>query len=79
MAKKEETKTKKEPTEVSISLKWFTPKGISTEIKRIRWIKFTELVSDTGKVILFCALFALFFVLCDTGISQILLWMGIGK
>lgn len=79
MAKKEEIKkTEKKPTEVVISLKWFTPKGIATEIKRIRWIKFGELVTDTAKVLVFCVLFGLFFVLCDTGISQLLLWMGIG-
>lgn len=76
--KKEVKKEKKAPQEISISLKWFTPKGIASEIKRIRWIKFGDLLSDTAKVLVFCILFAIFFVLCDTGISSILLLIGVG-
>jgi len=78
MAKTEVKKKEKAPKEVSISLKWFTPKGIATEVKRIRWIKFGDLLSSTAKVLVFCILFAIFFVLCDTAISSVLLWIGIG-
>ena len=75
--KQRETK-EKELKDVPIQLKWFTPEGIKTEIKRIRWIKFPELLESTGKVLLFCILFGIFFVLCDLVISKALLMIGVG-
>ena len=54
------TEVKEKPLkDVPIQLKWFTPEGIKTEIKRIRWIKFPELLESTGKVLLFCILFGM--------------------
>ena len=55
--KQRETK-EKELKEVPIQLKWFSWSGITTEIKRIRWIKFGELMESTGKVLVFCILSA---------------------
>lgn len=45
-------------------LKWFSFSGIMSEIKRIRWSKPMDLAKDSGSVILFTGLFALFFVVC---------------
>lgn len=45
-------------------LKWFSISGIISEIKRIRWSKPKDLAMDSLTVIIFTALFALFFVLC---------------
>ncbi|MDI9540891.1 MAG: preprotein translocase subunit SecE [Bacillota bacterium] len=53
--------------------------GVATEIKRIRWPKFSELVADTGRVLAFCVLFAIFFVLCDLVISNFLIMIGVGR
>ena len=79
MAKDKKTEVKeKELKDVPIQLKWFTWEGITTEIKRIRWIKPAELVESTGKVLLFCVLFGVFFVLCDMIISKLLLMIGVG-
>ena len=75
--KQRETK-EKELKEVPIQLKWFSWSGITTEIKRIRWIKFGELMESTGKVLAFCVLFGIFFVLCDLVISKLLLLIGVG-
>ncbi len=53
--------------------------GVQTEAKRVRWPKFSELMSNSGKVIVFCLLFAAFFVLCDLLISELLVLIGVGK
>lgn len=45
-------------------LKWFSVRGIITEIKRIRWSKPKELAQDSGTVLIFTVAFALFFVVC---------------
>lgn len=75
--KQRETK-EKELKDVPIQLKWFSFEGIKTEVKRIRWIKFSELLESTGKVLAFCILFGVFFVLCDLAISKLLLMIGVG-
>ncbi|MBR0474461.1 MAG: preprotein translocase subunit SecE [Erysipelotrichaceae bacterium] len=75
--KQRETK-EKELKDVPIQLKWFSFEGIKTEVKRIRWIKFGELLESTGKVLAFCVLFGIFFVLCDLVISKLLLMIGVG-
>ena len=74
---KAEAKDKPLP-DVPIQLKWFNWEGIKTEVKRIRWIKPAELVTSTGKVLLFCILFGLYFMLCDLVISKLLLMLGVG-
>jgi preprotein translocase SecE subunit len=76
-AKRPQTKDK-ELKEVPIKVKWFSFSGISTEVKRIRWPKGSELLASTGKVLLFCILFGAFFVLCDLVVSKLLLWIGVG-
>ncbi|MBO4219154.1 MAG: preprotein translocase subunit SecE [Erysipelotrichaceae bacterium] len=53
--------------------------GVQTEAKRVRWPKFSELMSNSGKVIVFCVLFAIFFVICDLLISEFLVLIGVGK
>lgn len=53
--------------------------GVSRETKRIRWPKLSELMSNTGKVLFFCVLFAIFFVLCDLVVSGILVKIGVGQ
>ena len=75
--KQRETK-EKELKDVPIQLKLFSFEGIKTEVKRIRWIKFGELLESTGKVLAFCVLFGIFFVLCDLVISKLLLMIGVG-
>lgn len=53
--------------------------GIVTETKRIRFPKLSEMVSNTGKVLVFCVLFALFFVICDLAVSELLVLIGVGR
>ena len=53
--------------------------GIVTETKRIRFPKASELVANTGKVLLFCVLFAAFFVICDLAVSELLVLIGVGR
>ncbi len=52
--------------------------GIVSEAKRIRWPKFNQLMTNTGKVLFFCILFAIFFVLCDFIVSGFLVMIGVG-
>lgn len=59
-------------------LKWFSISGIAKEIKRIRWPKPKDLLSDSMEVITFTVLFALFFILCDFVIAFLLKVIGIG-
>ncbi len=77
-AKKNDKKPEKELKEVPIQLKWFSWNGIKTEIKRIRWPKFSEMTTNTAKVLVFCILFGIFFVLCDLVIGKLLLVIGVG-
>ncbi len=53
-------------------------KGVFKEASRVRWPKFSELMVNTGKVLVFCVLFAVFFILCDAVVSELLLLIGIG-
>ena len=59
-------------------LKWFSISGIMTEIKRIRWPHKKDLVEKTLKVLFFCVLFGIFFMLCEVGVAGILKLIGIG-
>lgn len=52
--------------------KTFSPKGILSEIKKVRWSKLSDTLKNTGQVILFSAVFAAFFMLCDM-VAQLLL------
>lgn len=69
------TKEKKDRT--------FSPAGIHKELKRVRWPKLktegTEIgiLSNTGSVIVFTAVFAAIFVLCNFAISKLLIAFGI--
>ena len=74
----EKNTKKKEPKEVGVKLSWFKPDDVIKEIKRIRWPKFSELMSNTAKVMVFAIAFGLFFVLCDLIISRLLLLIGVG-
>lgn len=77
--KKQKAETReKELPEVPVQLKWFSWEGIRTEVKRIRWIKPAELVESSGKVLFFCILFGVFFILCDLLVSKLLLMLGVG-
>ncbi len=59
-------------------LKWFSLSGIAKEIKRIRWPKTSDLTSSSAEVILFCAFFGVFFVICEFVITFILRIIGVG-
>ena len=74
----EKNTKKKEPKEVGVKLSWFKPDDVIKEVKRIRWPKFSELMSNTAKVMVFAIAFELFFVLCDLIISRLLLLIGVG-
>ena len=74
----EKNTKKKEPKEVGVKLSWFKPDDVVKEVKRIRWPKFSELMSNTAKVLTFAVAFGLFFVLCDLIISRLLLLLGVG-
>ncbi len=58
-------------------LKWFSISGIINEVKRIRWSKPMDLAKDSGTVILFTGLFALFFVLCTMFNAGFLSFLGV--
>ncbi len=55
-------------------MKWFSIRGIQTEIKRIRWPHTDELLNNTKTVIVFTIAFGAFFVACNT-ISALFLKM----
>ena len=63
--------------EVTDMMKWFSISGIMKEIKRIRWSSPKKLAEDSGKVILFTCLFALFFVLCTAFNAAFLSLLGV--
>lgn len=58
-------------------MKWFSIAGIRSEIRRIRWPKMKDLAGNSGKVLLFTVLFALFFFLCEVISSGFLKVVGI--
>ena len=75
---KNQSVKKKEPKEVPVKLSWFKPADVLKEVKRVRWPKFSELMSNTLKVLVFGFAFGLFFVLCNLVISRLLLLLGVG-
>lgn len=52
--------------------KTFSLRGIFSEIKRVKWPSLKDTAKNTGSVILFSALFAAFFAVCDL-IAQLIL------
>ena len=75
---KKQTEKKKEQKDVGVKLSWFKPADVVKEIKRIRWPKFSELMLNTAKVLVFGFAFGLFFVLCNLILSKVLLLLGVG-
>lgn len=57
--------------------KWFSISGISTEIKRIRWPKGDEMVKNSVTVIVFTALFGVYFVLAQAIVALFLRLIGV--
>lgn len=58
-------------------MKWFSIAGIRAEIGRIRWPKPKDLAVNSGKVIFFTVLFAVFFLLCEFVASGFLRYVGV--
>ena len=58
-------------------MKWFSLSGIVKEIKKIRWPKKNDLLTNSGQVVLFTAFFALFFYLCQFLVSLCLKLVGV--
>jgi preprotein translocase SecE subunit len=56
----------------------FSWSGIRKEARRVRWPKRGDVMRNTGEVVLFTALFALFFIFCDFIASNLLALLGIG-
>ena len=68
----------KETKQEAYMLKWFSIEGIMTEVKRIRWPRKKDMISNTGRVLFFCLLLAAFFMLCEVGVAGVLKLIGIG-
>lgn len=58
-------------------MKWFSVSGILKEVKRIRWSSPKKLAEDSGRVIAFTCLFALFFVVCTVFNAAFLQFLGV--
>ncbi|MCH4207146.1 MAG: preprotein translocase subunit SecE [Solobacterium sp.] len=58
--------------------KTFSWSGIRKEAKRVRWPKTKDTMQNTGEVLIFTVFFALFFIVCDFGVSFLLKAIGIG-
>lgn len=64
---------------------WFSLSGIRKEAKRVRWPHWKSdgqanpgIIQNSGEVIIFTAFFAVFFVLCELGVTFLLKLIGIG-
>ena len=58
-------------------MKWFSLSAIAKEIGKIRWPKKEDLAKNSVAVIIFTALFSLFFYLCLTVITTLLKGLGV--
>ena len=58
---------------------WFSLSGISKEIKRIRWPKSKDILSNSQEVIIFTLGLMLFFTICEFLIANLLILAGIGN
>lgn len=78
-AEKKAAKKNKQPKD-----RWFTLRGIQKEARRVVWPRWKDsdrgpgIFSTTGEVLVFTVFFALFFVLCEFGITFLLKFIGIG-
>jgi len=59
-------------------LNWFSISAIAKEVKRIRWPKQKEMISDSLTVITFTVAFGIFFVVCEILVAAFLRLIGIG-
>ena len=59
-------------------LKWFSIPGILAEVKRVRWPKQKEMVTDSMTVISFTFIFGVYFVICEIAVAAFLKLLGIG-
>ena len=57
-------------------MKWFSINGIMSEATRIRWPTMKDLARDSMTVIIFTAILALFFFLCQVVSSGFLSLIG---
>lgn len=63
---------------------WFSWRGIRKEAKRVQWPSWKSsdkgagIWQNTGEVVIFTAFFALFFVLVNWGVAELLGLIGIG-
>jgi preprotein translocase subunit SecE len=62
-----EKKEKKERT--------YSPKGIISEIRAVKWPTAKELFSNSGRVIIFTLLFGLYFFICELAASGLINWI----
>lgn len=58
-------------------MKWFSPAAIFKEISKIRWPKKNDLLTNSVQVVVFTALFAVFFYLCQFLVSICLKLIGV--
>ncbi len=74
----------KEKTTKPAADHWFTLRGVRKEAKRVQWPKWKDsekgqgILTNTAEVLIFTVFFALFFVLCNFGITYLLKAIGIG-
>lgn len=53
----------------------YSPKAIWDELKKVKWPTFKELMQQSGLVILFTALFGLYFFICEVCASGLVNWI----
>ena len=58
-------------------MKWFNLKEIIKEIKKIRWPKKGDLLTNSVQTVVFIAFFAVFFICCQFVVSLLLRRIGV--
>lgn len=59
-----------------IKKEWlFSPKGIFSELKKVQWPTFSELMKSSGLVIAFTLMFGLYFFICEVLCSSFVSWI----
>lgn len=53
----------------------YSPKGVWSELKKVQWPTFGNLMSTSGLVIAFTALFGVYFFLCELASSSLVSWI----
>lgn len=56
---------------------WFNLKAIREETKKVRWPKRKAMLSDTRTVIIFIAVFLVFFIAADSVIGIMMRLLGV--